>query len=622
MYQLSALLQALKKVAKQTLKPKPNLTLSGWADEFRRLSQESAAEPGRWRTSRVPYMKEIMDCISDSSVSETVIMVSSQMGKTELLLNTIGYYAHLEPSPILLIQPTEGAAAAFSKERIQPMIRDTPAISDLFNSDSYGDSANTILHKSYPGGFIALAGSNSPTSLAGRPIRILLLDEIDRYPPSAKTEGDPVDIVRRRSQNFHDSKFIAVSTPTVTGSSKIDTLYLDSDQRKWHIECIHCSDHFYPKWEHVTWNEPEDAMIVCPSCGGLHNDNERLVASSNGKWVADNPGHRTPGFHTNALVSPWTKLKDMVYEFIACDNQPSKLQPFHNTVLGLPFEFSGEAVGDLSVSQRVEHYDKDSIPNDVIILTAGCDVQLDRIECEILGHTADGRTYNVEYLIIPGDTKTPDPYEDLKTELIEGEYTRQDGIKLSVMSTLIDSGYNTRIVYKFTEANKAHRIYSCKGAEGPRAMIVQSQSKFGASFYKVGIDIYKEQLYNNLQITDSSKDGYCHFPDTRNQDYFIQLCQSETRTYTTDKRGQKYWHYEKKDKNGRNEALDVRVYAMAAFELVKRVTKKNAEYGIKKQLVEKEQVNTAPVSESIAEPEVINTDIKLKKRSRYDGFFK
>lgn len=611
---MSELQKLLRSVASQTLKPKPRLNLREWADEYRRLSQESAAEPGRWRTSRVPYMAEPMEVISQNDTSRIVLMISSQLGKTEFLLNVFGYYAHLEPSPILLIQPTEGAASAFSKDRIAPMIRDTPVITDLFKSDAYGDSANTILHKSYPGGYIALAGSNAPQALAGRPIRIILLDEIDRFPTSAKTEGDPVDIVKRRCQNFPDSKFIAVSTPTIEGESKIAALYEDTDQRKYHIACVHCSELFYPEWKHIAWTTPEDAQIYCPHCGGGHNDHERLQASYNGRWIASNPGHRTPGFHTNALVSPWTKLTEMVYEFVQAENKPNKLQPFYNTILGLPYKYVGSVVGDISISQRSEDYNRLRIPNDVVILTAGCDVQGDRIEAEVIGHTTDGRIYNIDYIIVQGDTKDLSTFREFRDTLMNTDYFREDGIQLEVLSTLIDAGYNTKVVYEFTNQHKKDRIYASRGISGPVSMLVHSQSKFNASFYKVGVDIFKEQLYNQLLIDDPSKEGYCHFPKERTLDYFAQLCQSETRTLVVDKRGRQYWHYQNDEKK-RNEALDCRVYAMAAYELIRNVTKKNAEYSIKKQIKHKIEHINKEVPEDITPTEVIPHPIP--KPSKY-----
>ena len=619
---MTKLEQLLKEVASRSLKPKPKLSLVEWADTYRRLSQESSASPGRWRTISTPYMIEPMNAISNDNIRKVVLMISSQLGKSEFLLNLMGYFAHQSPSPCLYISPTEFSSSSFSKERVMPMIRDTPVLNEIFNSTLYKDSTNTILYRSYPGGFVAMAGANSPTALAGRPIKVLLLDEVDRYPDSAKSEGNPVNIVQRRSQNFHDSKFVAVSTPVIEETSKIYELFLDGDQRFWEIECVHCQTHFYPEWKHVSWNEPKDAMLVCPHCGGLHNDNERLVASQNGKYVARNPGHRTPTFHTNALVSRWVTLEQLVHEFVACNNEQAKLQPFQNTVLGWPSRNTGQEVGDLSVSQRGLEYDHTHIPNDVIILTCGADVQIDRIEYEVLGHTAEGQTYSIYYGVVPGDTRDLDTFRDFKKEINERLYVRLDGIKLDVVVTLIDSGFQTKTVYKFCDESKVERIYASKGIGGPRTMVTLSKSSFGATFYRLGVDIFKEQLYNNLQLTDETKVGYCFFPKGRDQEYFIQLCQSETRTSVVDNRGQRYWHYEKKNKNQANEALDCRIYAMAAYEIIRPVAKKNAEYNIKKQLNSAQLLEKEPEIDQIQK--TINSPINppkiVERPSKYGGW--
>jgi phage terminase large subunit GpA-like protein len=597
---VSALRKELKQVARLALKPRPRISLRQWADQYRYLSRESSEASGRWRTSTVPYMAEPMEEVSSHKNKEIVLMLSSQLGKTEFILNVIGYYTDLEPSPMLVIQPTDGFASSFSKERIAPMIRDTPVLNRIFKS-GYGDADDTILFKKFTGGFLALAGANSPTALAGRPIRIILLDEVDRFPISAKQEGDPVNIVRRRSQNFHDSKVIAVSTPTQTDASKIDSLYQDSDQRKWHIKCIHCGDDFYPEWSHVKWTVPEDAGLACPLCGGLHTSHERLVASKNGRWVAYNPGHRTPGFHTNALVSPWVTLTDMVHEFVACENLPNKLQPFYNTILGLPYKFIGEVMGDISIAQRIEKYTPLTLPNEIMYITVGADVQKNRIEAEVLGHTENGGTYNVDYIVFECDTRKPAAFEMFRDHLFSQVFRRVDGVVLDISVTFIDSGDNTKMVYQFTDKNRKNKIYAIKGIGGPSSMLTLSKSDYGSSFYRVGVDIFKEMVFNDLQIADPLHPKFCHFPESRSHDYFTQLCESETRSSKTDaKTGKQHYFYRKKTTNTRNEALDCRVYALAAFELIRTRVRRDALYRIKKQ---KEDIDSN--GDAIAKIEVV-----------------
>lgn len=190
-----------------TLKPPPELTLSQWADRYRMLSAESSAEPGRWHTDKAPYQREIMDAIGDAHIRRVVIMCAAQLGKTELLLNILGYFMAYAPAPILVMQPTLDMGQTFSKDRLAPMIRDTPVLRGLVDVKSRY-AGNTILKKNFPGGHITIVGANSATGLASRPIKVLLADEVDRYPGSAGTEGDPLSLAQKRQTTFWDKKTV------------------------------------------------------------------------------------------------------------------------------------------------------------------------------------------------------------------------------------------------------------------------------------------------------------------------------------------------------------------------------------------------------------------------------
>lgn len=206
MVENSKVKELFRNMAKQSLAPPPDLTVSEWADANRILSRESSAEAGKWRTDRAPYQREIMDSVNDPAVQDIVIMASAQVGKSELILNTLGYYIDYDPSPILVVQPTLESAKEFSKERIATMIRDTPILNERVADSKSRDSSNTVMYKSFPGGFVALAGANAPRGLAARPIRIVLADEIDRFPVSAGDEGDPLDLAEKRTNNFFNRK--------------------------------------------------------------------------------------------------------------------------------------------------------------------------------------------------------------------------------------------------------------------------------------------------------------------------------------------------------------------------------------------------------------------------------
>ena len=231
-------MQQLKPVWKELSnlwQPPPDLQVDQWADSYRKLSSESSAEAGQWRTDRVPFQREIMQVINDPSVEEVVFIKSAQVGATEILLNTIGYYIDQEPSTILCIQPSLSMAQAFSKDRLAPMLRDTPNLKNKVKDARTRDAENTTMHKKFSGGSISLVGANSASGLASRPIRILLCDEVDRYPASAGTEGDPISLGRKRTTTFWNRKIILTSTPTIKGLSRIEKAYAESDKRVYKV---------------------------------------------------------------------------------------------------------------------------------------------------------------------------------------------------------------------------------------------------------------------------------------------------------------------------------------------------------------------------------------------------
>jgi phage terminase large subunit GpA-like protein len=288
------------------LAPPTKLTISEWADLERRLSPEASAEPGPWHTDRAPYQRGVMDAMSDPAVDTVVFMSGAQIGKTELLLNGLGFYISHDPSPILVLQPTLEMAQAFSKDRLATMLRDTPCLKSKVRDPRSRDSGNTTLHKSFPGGHVTIAGSNSPSSLASRPIRIIFCDEIDRYPASAGSEGDPVSLARKRSATFHNRKCVLTSTPTIRGASRIETAYEQSDQRRYFVPCPDCGAQDSLKWANVCWpeNRPREAVYVCQHCGSAWDDVARRRALQKGQWLATAPFNGVAGFHLSGHYSP------------------------------------------------------------------------------------------------------------------------------------------------------------------------------------------------------------------------------------------------------------------------------------------------------------------------------
>lgn len=306
-----------------TLKPPPELTLSQWADRYRMLSAESSAEPGRWHTDKAPYQREIMDAIGDAHIRRVVIMCAAQLGKTELLLNILGYFMAYAPAPILVMQPTLDMGQTFSKDRLAPMIRDTPVLRGLVDVKSRY-AGNTILKKNFPGGHITIVGANSATGLASRPIKVLLADEVDRYPGSAGTEGDPLSLAQKRQTTFWDKKTVMVSTPVIKGHSRIETEYNQSTREEWNVPCPECG-HYQPfVWANLIF-DPDDLqkeiVYKCERCGCVANEYRWKQQSQQGRFVAENPGAETRGFHLNTLASTFCGWKEIVQKFIVAKEQ-------------------------------------------------------------------------------------------------------------------------------------------------------------------------------------------------------------------------------------------------------------------------------------------------------------
>lgn len=422
-----------------TLKPPPELTLSQWADRYRMLSAESSAEPGRWHTDKAPYQREIMDAIGDAHIRRVVIMCAAQLGKTELLLNILGYFMAYAPAPILVMQPTLDMGQTFSKDRLAPMIRDTPVLRGLVDVKSRY-AGNTILKKNFPGGHITIVGANSATGLASRPIKVLLADEVDRYPGSAGTEGDPLSLAQKRQTTFWDKKTVMVSTPVIKGHSRIETEYNQSTREEWNVPCPECG-HYQPfVWANLIF-EPDDLqkeiVYKCERCGCVANEYRWKQQSQQGRFVAENPGAETRGFHLNTLASTFCGWKEIVQKFIVAKEQldqgnPEGMKVWVNTELGETWEERGEQVEDTELFNRREIYDA-VVPEEVLVLTAGVDVQDDRFEVEIVGWGVGKESWGIRYQKIYGDMLKEQVWEDLDA-FLQTVWCKKDGTALRIIS--------------------------------------------------------------------------------------------------------------------------------------------------------------------------------------------
>ena len=580
--QRAKLKKALEAAMRETMKPPPKLTISEWADQYRQLSSESSAEAGTWSTSRAEYQRGMMDAVSDKSIETVVLMTAAQIGKTELINNVVGFHIAQDPAPMLVVQPTLEMAQTWSKDRLAPAIRDTPALSAKIKDPRSRDSGNTTLHKVFPGGHVTACGANSPSSLASRPCRVILCDEVDRYPLSAGTEGDPVALARKRSTTFWNKKIILVSTPTEKGHSRIEAAYEESDQRKYFVCCPDCKEEQDLRWSNVRWEngDPKTASYVCDGCGSCWSDAMRYQAIRYGHWKATSEGDgKTAGFHISALYSPWTTLEDIVRDFLASKSDPMRLKAWVNTTLGETFEEDGEQLDEYSLFDRKEDYGE-TLPDGAVVLVAGVDVQDDRLACEIVAYGKGEESWSIFYEEIYGDPSSPQLWQDLDFVLSQ-RFTHPTKGEMIIRSTCIDSGgHYTQQVYNYVKQRAGKRVFAIKGVGGEGRPIIGRPSKNNIgkiNLFPVGTDTAKELLFARLKIEEEGP-GYCHFPLDREDEYFRML--------TAEKRVIRYFKGRPKREwvktRQRNEALDCRVYAMAALHVM----------GINIEAVAKQQQNS------------------------------
>lgn len=570
------------------LKPPPRLTLSQWADMYRMLSPENSAEPGRWHTEKAPYQREIMDAIGDQHTRKVVIKSAAQIGKTAMLMNMLGYYMHYYPSPVLVMQPTLDMAQTFSKDFLAPMLRDTPVLSNLVDSKSRY-SGNTILKKNFPGGHVTIVGANSPASLASRPIKVLLADEVDRYPASAGTEGDPLLLGQKRQTTFWDKKTVIVSTPTLKASSRITTEFEASSKEEWNVPCP-CCGHYQPLvWERLVFDSEDTTkpiMYKCERCGELSGEYDWKKAAQRGHFVAENDNVEVRGFHLNTLASNFCSWKEVVDKFLVANElskqgDHEKLKTWVNTDLGEAWEEPGTTIDDTSLVNRREIYEAE-VPDEVLILTAGVDVQDDRFEVEVVGWGVGKESWGIRYQKIYGDLMSERVWNDLDQFLLQ-TFQKLDGSKLPITSVCIDSGgHHTNEVYKFTKERWERRVWAIKGKGGQDVPYIRDPSKNNRAktpLFIIGVDAGKSLIYQRLKH-ETKGPNYCHFPLNEEAGYTEEYFKGLTaeQMVVRFRKGRPTIMWEIKDpKQKRNEPLDLRNYATAALEITNPTLKKSDE---------------------------------------------
>jgi len=518
-------------------------------------------------------------CARDD-IEQVVLMWASQTGKTELVNNLVGFFIDHEPSPILVLQPTLEMAKNWSETRLAPMIRDCPTLAGKVADSKARDSGNTKLQKIFLGGSISICGANSPASLASRPIRILLCDEVDRMPESAGTEGDPIALATRRTDTFHNALLVKTSTPTITGASRIWSEWETTDQRMWHVPCPHCFHEFVMLWRHVVWekDKPETAVIQCPGCDERIYDEQRVDAVLAGRWIATGKPSRRIGYHLNGLNSIFparrgfsNRLEQAVHGFLEAKRAgKGQLQTWVNTFLAETFDpDDGDELMASYIGLRLEER-PEFLPASIDVITAGVDVQEDRLELEAVGHCApDGtESYGIEYRIFRGDTSLPDVWAKLDQYLMQAAWQREDGPTMRIQACGIDSGFRASAVYNFCRGKSGQRIVPVKGQSGFHVPLMGrgTQTRIGGvKVYAVGVDNAKAIIHQRLRISEPGP-GYTHYwhGGGYDQEYFEQLTAEKIAKKFSKGKLTREW----KKIRQRNEALDVRAYALCMVDFL------------------------------------------------------
>ena len=504
-----------------------------------------------------------MDAFNEPNIERIVWMKSAQVGATEILNNVIGFYIHMQPSPILVMQPTLQMAQAYSKEKLANMLRDTPVLKARLNEVKSKDSSNTVLSKKFEGGTtLNMVVSNSAASVASRAVRILCIDEVDRMEASVGSEGDPVLLASKRTQTFFNRKIYLCSTPTIKGLSRIEAAFEESDKRYYYVPCPECHTMQTLKWSNVVWEEdkPETAIYTCEN-GCVIEESKKYWMLKNGEWRATAETRKTAGFHLNELYSVFSTWASMAENFLESKKQPEMLKTFINTSLAETWEPEPEErVEADGLMQRRESYDAETIPDEALVLTCGVDIQKNRIECQVVAFSHNYEMWVVEYKVIHGQTGQMQVWDEFDKYLTT-KFKTHSGRTMTIACTAIDSGFQTQQVYAFTRNKRGRRIFAVKGQSQAGKSVVGRPSKVGKEnniLYPVGSDTAKEVIYSRL----ATEYGYStlHFPHTLDEDYFKMLTAEQRFVKFVKGRKTLYW----KQIRERNEALDTICYALAA----------------------------------------------------------
>lgn len=597
--------------------PPPALTVTEWAAKNLVLPRGVAAEPGCFSPDRFPWQRGQLDSITDPTIAEHVWIQAAQTGKTSNAIAVCGYFIQHDPSPILVKYPNEKDAESFSKEKLTPVIDESPALKAVVAAAKSRDSENTILFKRFRGGFLAMVGANSPSGLRRRSIRVVIQDEIDADAPSSGDEGDPVALADKRAETFSDAILVKMSTPTLKGLSRIERAFDLTDKQYFFCPCPRCGYFQTLKFDNIHWldDRTHEAWLECEACKAHLSDAERIQMIARGQWrptavFRGRRGHHLNGFYRVIGLKRHRKdyLDEFIQEYLEAKKSDENLIVWTNTVKAESYEQKTEKIDELKLAERAEKYTPTTLPPGVLVLTAGVDVQENRLEAECRGYGVAEESWGVEYKAFIGDPKHPAVWQQLEDWLLLPR-RREDGVELKISAVGLDTGHATKNVYEFARPRFMRGVFAVKGRGGAGLPLVSLPRKSSVSrvrLFIVGTDTGKSLIYSRLNLTEPGK-GFIHFPSGYGYDatYFAGLTSEVIVIKWLNGKPVKVF-----EERGRNEPLDCKVYGLSALSILnpnlERISKllaKQAEE-IKAQQPAPEQPSIQQEKPAPQEPEV------------------
>lgn len=560
------------------IKPEQQLTVTEWSDAERYLPASTSAESGKYRSSRVPFWQELMDKMSshERETDTIIVMKGAQLGYSEVLNNIVGYVVDHAPSPLLYLFPTIDLARRASRQRLEPLFNDNPKLKNKLPKPKSGQGTNTTLERSFNGGNLLMAGSNSTNQLRQYSARYLLCDETDGFTEST-VEGNPIDLAIARTGGFSTRRKILLgSTPTVEGESHIEREFEQTDQRYYFIPCPHCNHMQTLKWGQMQWkdDDPETVYYECEQCQGKVYEKYKQQMLSKGEWRPTRTSKRKGlvGYHINALYSPFKPWSMLVQEFLTAKRGgQDKLQVVVNTVFAETWKRNDTTVdADPLLARREMPWTK--VPKDCLFLTAGVDVQQNRLECNVVGFGKGNEAWFVDYFVIYGDPNQPMVWSELDT-LLMTTYEHESGNVMKIGGAGIDTGYATDRVYEYINSRSFIRLFAIKGIAGWNRPLVSTPTKqtirkgVTIDLFSVAVDMVKSQIYSMLRVKETGP-GYVHIPlkDPFNEKWIRGLTAEQLRTIYINGKQKKVWRL--KTEGLSNEPLDTTGYAFAVLQLL------------------------------------------------------